>query len=535
MNEKLRSFSCWALFCFGLLYFWGLKSFSFHWAPSDESIYTYAAWAFLDHDALPYRDYFFAHPPLKLVWSTALFHFFGVSAALVKIMPLVASSLSYSLLFLISKREYGRLAAVTSALLFISSHTLLKSAGFWTGVHETNFLWIAALWLMQKEKLYLSGICAGLSVCTGVYGWPAILVLLFVLAMRKCPRFLQFILGFIVTVGFVHLCCTLFGGQAFWEQVYLYHLRKISGLSSAWIDHAKHFFDDFPLWVVAICAVLYFAIAAKKVSNDLAFITGTLLTLFYLVFLALINTRFNYYYCLLLPGLSLMAAYFIGKAASSLSSRSVGNTSPWLLVMVAVIGLLMWPRLYRLAFKHSVREFDVPMSWTDSQWSWANRFFKACCWQDVAKAGEFAVGPREILYRQLNWDLPVKEIATFIQKNSVPEDTIFGDSLVAGFVAILSGRSLSRDFVDTNTMRFMVMRQNVPAAIKTIDSDHLKFVLVSAKKSDENGDRWYLQHFASVPQFKKWLKKDFKLERSVLTSPTRALLLFKKLPHVADN
>ena len=55
----------WVGLGFMLVFFWGLKSFSFQWEPGDEAIYLYMSWAALDHGAIPYKDYFFAHPPFQ--------------------------------------------------------------------------------------------------------------------------------------------------------------------------------------------------------------------------------------------------------------------------------------------------------------------------------------------------------------------------------------------------------------------------------------------------------------------------------------
>ncbi len=54
-----------------------IKSYCFHWQVSDENIYYYMAWAAVDHGALPYRDFFFAHPPLHLLPGIAAFALFG--------------------------------------------------------------------------------------------------------------------------------------------------------------------------------------------------------------------------------------------------------------------------------------------------------------------------------------------------------------------------------------------------------------------------------------------------------------------------
>ena len=104
-------------FCLGGV-FLGLKWACFHFSATDENVYFYqaAAWA---KGYLPYRDFFFAHPPLHLVPPALGFVFapeFGLEIAR-SIAPLLTLSVGF-LFVCIFPPGKGRFVALTNAVLF---------------------------------------------------------------------------------------------------------------------------------------------------------------------------------------------------------------------------------------------------------------------------------------------------------------------------------------------------------------------------------------------------------------------------------
>ena len=163
----------------GLLLCWlVLKSFGLGPAVSDENIYFYDAWL-MSQGELPYRDFFFAHPPLGLIPGWLVFALLGeFDATALKGLPVAASALSGALVYVVTRRVGGTIGAVVAACLFLFSYDLLRASSHWTGIN-TSVAWLT---LGMAAGLRGRGVLAGgalaLGVCTGVYVAPAALSLL---------------------------------------------------------------------------------------------------------------------------------------------------------------------------------------------------------------------------------------------------------------------------------------------------------------------------------------------------------------------
>lgn len=177
------------------------------------------------------------------------------------------------------------------------------------------------------------------------------------------------------------------------------------------------------------------------------------------------------------------------------------------------------------------------MKWRDSPIPTANSFFKWCCWDSIALGGVEYGNAQEILYRTGDFFKPFNTLSNFIAQNSTERDTLFGDSITVGIVAILSNRRLEKDFSDTNTMRFTSKITPAQEAIKTIDNPSLKYVLVSAQKKQDKTtgkEEYQYQRFAGVPAFRSWLESHFKTALEVPLGKNRSYLLLEKSDQLLD-
>jgi len=565
VNLILDIFS-WGLLGLMLIFLWGLKSFSFQWEPGDEAIYLYMSWAALDHGAIPYRDYFFAHPPFQLVWSVPFFAVFGFNPVAAKALPLVASSLTGILIFLMSKKKIGRVAAVSSAFLFLTAFSLLRSTTFWTGVHESVLLATLGLWFFLKKKPSWAGICLALGVCTGTYILPAALLIGALAAIDERETLKKYGRALLSVWGFTQLTGLILGGSEYLRSVYLFHFQKPEAKQSAWRDTIQHFFMNFSLFWVGLNG-LWLALVERKnrlanskqkrnpfflirlrhfIFDDerflVAFIGGAW-AIGYLVFLHLLKKRFSFYYHLVFPGLALSSGYLaqqvfewvlfsIKELKTDFSIRWNANLAFRLMTIILLVGgYALYRPAYEALLPGSIRKKDQEMKWKDSPIPIANSFFKWCCWDSVALAGVEYGNPQETLFRNGDFFRPLNTLTDFISQHSTENDTLFGDSITVGLVALLSNRRLEKDFADTNTMRFTSKITPVEEAIKAIDNPSLKYVLVSAQKTGDGtkGQEAYRYHrFASVPGFRKWLESNFKIALEVPLARNRSYLLLEK-------
>lgn len=517
-----------------LIYVWGLKSFSFRWQTGDEAIYTYLSWATLDHGALPYKDYFFAHPPFQLFWSIPHFALFGFHPTAIKSIPLISLSLTALFLFLIGLQKLGRAGAVVTALSFLSAYTLLRSAGFWTGIHESVLWATVGLWLFFQERPLLSGIALALGVGTGTYILPAALLIGFLFWLRDNQKSKFYLLGFFGIWGLTQLLGTLLGGKSYWQSVYAYHFQKPESKQPAWKDSLLHLFENFPLfWMGTFGFGIAFFEQAKSLKKSLrAFLfgnqksavalVGLAWALGYLFFLHLLKKRFSFYYNLCMPGFALGAGYLAQDLVDSFfipsKSKKFFLKPQWLYpgftLIVLLTGLIFSKPLFKFYIPNAFRPKDQEMKWRDSPIPAANRFFKWCCWDSMALAGKKYGTTKELLYRQTDMFQAFNKISNYIIQHSSPKDQIFGDSISTGLIALISKRQIINDFADTNTMRFTSGITKPEEAIAQIDRPELKFVLVSGgpKKDPRTKKTSTSYHrFASRPSFRRWLDGNFRV------------------------
>ncbi|NBX76787.1 MAG: hypothetical protein EBQ92_09550, partial [Proteobacteria bacterium] len=552
----------WLCLCLMLVFFWGLKSFSFKWEAGDEAIYLYMSWAAFDHGAIPYKDYFFAHPPFQLVWALPFFALFGFNPVAAKAIPLLATSLTAIFIFLICKEKIGRVASVSSAFLFLTAFSLLRSTTFWTGVHESILLAVLGLWFFLRKKPTWAGICLALGVCTGTYILPAAVLIGALARVDERETLRKYGRSFLGVWGTTQIAGLILGGSEYLRSVYLFHFRKPEAKQSAWRDTIQHFFMNFSLFWIGLngfwLALLerknklstptkkrnpFFMIRLKHFIFDderfaVAFIGGAW-TVGYLVFLHLLKKRFSFYYHMVFPGLALCSGYLaqqvfewvlvsIHHLRSRLPLRWNDNLAFRLLIIFFILGgYALYRPSYEAFSPGAFRKKDQEMKWRDSPLPIANGFFKWCCWDSIALADVEYGNPQEILYRNGDFFRPLTTLSNFVAKNSSPRETLFGDSITVGLVAILSNRRLEKDFADTNTMRFTSKITPAEEAIRIIDSPSLKYVLVAAQKN-KGGDGYFYHRFAGVPTFRKWLDANFKLALEVPTGKNRSYLLLER-------
>jgi hypothetical protein len=244
----------WALVATVGLLFLALKAFSLHWEIGDENIYFYMASATARHGALPYRDYFFAHPPLHLAPGVALFALGGFNIVTARLIPIAAQLVAALFVALIARRHLGRAAAVVSVLLYLGAFDLLRASSHWTGINLSTMWMVIGLWALLGQRHRLAGITLALGVCTGTYVLPAAMMAaaVAVLTSRQAAR--RYLAGFLVPWAAVQLSCLVIGGKAYLASVYLYHVEKPDAPGAAADMMVRVFGDNFALFWGAVLA-----------------------------------------------------------------------------------------------------------------------------------------------------------------------------------------------------------------------------------------------------------------------------------------
>ncbi len=543
----------WGLLAGLALFFLVLKSFSLHWQVGDENIYFYMAWATLDHGALPYHDYFFAHPPGHLIPGILWFALSGFGPMTARLIPVVASLVSAWFLFRLCRRRLGRVGAVAAVFLFLTAYSLLRASSHWTGIN-LSVMWVAiGLYYLFEKKMGIAGACMAMGVGTGNYVLPAAVMtgmLAFVSSRREGLRYLGAFAALWTAIQGLGLC--LAGGE-YIDAVYRDHFNKPQAAGASWKMTARVFTDNFALFLGLVLGLASTWVSrqaeasqetkdsvwqrfwahwrrwlwqdeARGLARD-----GALWTCGYLVNIALLPRVFPFYFLLLFPAMAMTGGYaakiFQSQAADLIrhwrqGSRTWRRKLAWVLLVMLVVGVAYGFRLttQRALLPDYVRRSDRPMQWADGALpGFANALLRACCWEDRARAFAEYGTVTEILFHESQYFEQAQALASYVQEHSRPEQVIFGDSATAGLVALLSKRRLVADFADTNTLRFRSGLTSVASTIAKIDAADLAFVLVSGRPVRDSAGRSQVRYgkFASVPGFRSYLDKHFRIAYQV--------------------
>jgi len=379
-------------------YLWA-KSFALHYVSSgDENTYYYMA-KLMAGGKLFYRDFFFAHPPLQLLLLTAVYLCFGFNLVALKLTAFLPPLLGAAFLYRQFCRGKQPLAGGFFLLIFLFNYEFLKITSHPFGLNLTVFFLMLSLYYFIEKKPFPAGLMWGLASLTGFYAlpWGLVPIGFYLLRGERRAGWFLFPAGFLLTFGAVNGFLLFLWGRRYLEPVFIYHLIKPRGrelVSDIYIQVARRNFSIFFL------PFLY--LWAKKDPLRNAVLAAGLL---YLVFLASLNPLFTQYFMLPMPFLAWISAVSL---ASLLEGITVRSRRGWAAVISVLIILAVNADNIRRYIRH-----------------------------------ERGTG-----------FVTVRGCVDFIEKNSAPGDLIFGHVTTAPLLALLTGRNIALDLVDTNFMRF---------------------------------------------------------------------------------
>jgi len=403
---------------FVLALFAAIQCSAMQFSVSDENVYFYMG-KLLAHGALPYRDFRFAHPPLRLLPPAALFAAFGFHFKLLKLIPIVAAGATAILAFAFVRRATSPLAALLAATLFLFSTTALSCTPYYMGTETTVAFVMAGLVALQRARPAAAGVWMALASLVGLYAGCAVVVAAAFLAWTDRRALARFAAGFGAVFGVVVALCLFVGGGAFWNQVVVFQTLKSADetMPKSAVISAIAGLDPALLALAAVGLVL------RRKGLGVALATG-------LAFAAAVvsfSSIHPYYFLLCVPFLCVVAA----DALVSLIARLRVPAGP--AAVAAVVATI------------ALGAFDVRRA-------------------------------REIVARQ---SLPrAAEIAAQVRRLADPGDTVFGDADVAQIVALLADRDLLARNVDTNAKIYLTGVDDLASVRRTLSAPWRGVVLV---------------------------------------------------------
>ncbi len=560
-----------------------LKANALRYSTTDEALYFYAAklWS---EGTLPYRDFFFSHPPLHLAIPALLYKVFGYHFLIGKCLSAGAALVAALFGWRLARRWLGPLGAVVALALNLLACEVLQASSNLTGINLSTAWLLAGLWAaLGHGRFVLGGMLIGAAASTGFYAVGGAVALAVMGATM--PRSLRqgqpwwhhpsvrVLLGFLAVWGSINLVFSSIGGPGYNAGVYAYHFAKkakvegFTPLSDSPLAIFSNFFAmlgsrDFLIdlyyhtahWWWALGLPIAASLRAKVEGRSLADVfdprrwwqvpASRPLLMWAIAWALLIEfgsfkERYDFYFALILPAASLAAAAFVVDSAHVAWALLRGSTSSsQRFAAVACAALLLWGgswmsvgmaanrKAYPTEFGGAKVEGKGPGERLDFEWldspgpAWVSSWTKALFWQGYRIRGSVETGVHHYLWGKKRWFSKAEEMATWIRNHSQEGDTVSGASDYAPLLALLSGRRMAGNHVDTNSKVFNTGTVAVEKFWEEACKDHLKFLVIAPQSYFAAADlakrptvgAWFRQDKVfSDPALKHWRNQDMEL------------------------
>lgn len=430
-----------------------LKFLTLEITTGDEGVYYYASSLWLN-GSLPYRDFFFSHPPMHLLVSMAVIKIFGINFKILSAVPAVLGAISGVLTFMIGKRIAGKWCGVIACALLLFSHVQLFESSHFTGVNLSVTLLLLAILFHLKNKDLISGIIFGLGAHAGVYTGVGFFLLLCI-AFKKRKGYKELLMGFAISFVGIFLLFTLLTGKSFFEQVFLYHLSKpvMEGFFASKLTVISQNIAWHPILIIlSIAGMICFHHMFQnwKRGHDDAptqtiwiLIMSITLLIGYGVFLLLFQRVFHHYFLLLLPFVSVLGAYAL-------------NRIPMKMVIAIILCL------------------HIGLSLKTSSDEGGQKIFESA-----------------------------HVVGQVVRESIAPEQSIYGNFAITPTVAYLSGRRIAAREVDSSAMRFESGISDLDEMTEAIEADNVGAILSQS-----------IGGIGNYPPFREYMEENFMKART---------------------
>lgn len=318
----------------------------------DESFHLLAA-KLVASGKIPYRDFFYQHPPLFVYLIAGIFKIGGVAwrfAHLFSVTSLIGAIVLAALYArdLFSREMRWWNAAIVPVLFGLNCYVLVFAT---TGL-PFGFCLLClttALYLSRstaKAGLYFSGFFAGAALASSFLTLPALPVFAIWLWRRERAKGLWFLLG-VTTALLPLLLLVMVAPERTILDVVKYHLVDRPALS--W----RYDVREIAGWLLSLqgLTLLLASLAAVRLRHDESVRLCGWLALVLTVSLALIKTTTSFYFLLTTPFLAVLASIAIVDLSQQFSRYRA--LLPALVVVVYLIGLHGLQRVWRSEAPHA--------------------------------------------------------------------------------------------------------------------------------------------------------------------------------------
>ncbi len=526
-----------------------LKTYALGASLSDEYIYLYMCRRIAE-GAIPYADFFFAHPPLHLLPGTLLLALFGFSLPLAKVVPAVAGAVAGIAVYRVARRA-GPLQGIVALALFLFSYDLLRASSHYTGATEAAALLAWGLERALAGRPMASGALAAAAALVAFYAAPAAAALGLVLFLRRDGAAALYGAAWAAVFGGANLACLAAFGGRYWDPVFRYHFLKppAGDGSSAALMRAFVADNNWLIGCAAAAAAAIFLVrrvpqgttprsrydsgSAGHVPPDDPWwpaAAGVLMAASHLVFLSASGRLFTYYFVPAFPGLAIAGgvasiAILDGARRAARTPRGGAWARSAAFAFAAAVLCLAGPQALRLAAGQAAGEPPErgtanPVVWRDAPLPASlNVAVRALLWREDGRAGALTPAvTRYLQHESLRFEAPAY-FAWRVRDLTPPGSTLFGDSLTAPLVALLADRRIALDEADTNYMRYASGITHPDRTITALEQAPPEAIIASP-----------LRGFFLVPEMRRWVTSHYRLAETFQDPLYGAHLLYLRVP-----
>lgn len=184
---------------------------------SDENLYFYMAKE-VSEGSVPYRDFFFAHPPLLILPQALLFLLFGPGFLLGRMVPVMSGAAILVLSYFIGD-ELKKGSGIFASAIVLSSYSFGLMGGRGMGVALSLALVLGSVYCSLRKRDGAAGVLLALSMFVRLSNFPVFLVLAGYHIWKKRWGFVKG-LAILGVFGLLALI------PNFTKDVFIYHLMK---------------------------------------------------------------------------------------------------------------------------------------------------------------------------------------------------------------------------------------------------------------------------------------------------------------------
>ncbi len=543
------------------LFFLVLKMFTMNAYAGDEHIYLFQA-KLVSEGVAPYSGFAMAHPPIQTIFTAFVFKLFGYHFLLGRCLPVLFCLAGGMVLAVMVRREHGSIASIAAAALYLLAYEPLRASSHYTGVNMTVALLLIAVLAYRKGAIRTVALLSVAAVFTRLYAAPGVLALVgyaLIANRRQGIRLMAWGAG-IGTLVFLAI--------GFWtgfsdmiHNMLLYHAQK-TPMDPGSLDNMRdnvlfHNAEMAAIFVLALVAIIgqlarsynqgskkhgpFVSLRTAIIESNIGLvILSTLIGIVFLIILLSMDRVWMYYFIPSFPFAAVAGGWLISKwvkgamelfrARGKISQTGLSKGALGLgmgLLLLFVLSYFLSPRLegnlvyYQNSMKKDPKDRVHTYTWQpgllpDSM----NAVVKSTLWSEERTIGEPYARYNYLLWHESRILDVVDEVVETIKRETSPDSYIFGDSGTVPLFALLSGRGIAANEVDTNIQRYRSGNADPKELIKRIDNDKTEMIILRRRFG-----------VAGVKEVMQLVKTKYRPLKNLRTAQGRVFTLFKRHSH----